>query len=62
MPDMVLCMVSIMVRMRLHDRDHLRELGDQLRHDRIQLIHVFDEILQFVVNLVDTVECVEIWI
>ena len=45
---MVLCMVSIMVRCVLHGRDHRRELRYQLRHERIHLIEVFDEIVQFI--------------
>ena len=36
----------------LHGRDHLRELGEQLRHDRVYLIEVCYQILQLIVNLV----------
>ena len=43
----------------LYGRDELGDLGDQLRRDRIQFIHVFDEVLKFIVNLVSTVDGVK---
>ncbi len=58
-PDMVLCIVSIMVRVLCMVAIIWRELGEQLRQDRIQLIEVLDEILHLIVDLVDTVDCIE---
>ena len=47
-PDMVLCMVSIMVRMLCMVAIIGGNWAEHLRHERIQLIEVFDEIVQFI--------------
>ena len=48
MPDMVLCIVSIMVRMLCMVAIIGGNWLEQLRHERVELIQIFDEILQFV--------------
>ena len=43
----------------LHAVDHRREIDDQLRHQRVELIKVFCQDLELVVDLVDTVNGIE---
>ena len=58
-PDMVLCMVSIIVRMLCIIAIIGGNCGDQLRHEHVHLIEVFDEIMHLVGKLINTVECIE---
>ena len=43
----------------LHAVDHRREIDDQLRHQRVELIEVFGQDLELVVDLFDTVDGIE---